>query len=61
MAPESAIPLSEGHHQASGTMKTKELFKQVRDKVVEKFRSGLGYKKFSETLNIPQCTSAIHY
>jgi hypothetical protein len=26
-------------------MKTKELCKQVRDKVVEKYRSGLGYKK----------------
>ena len=30
--PESATPLSKGHHQASGTMKTK-------------YRSGLGYKK----------------
>jgi hypothetical protein len=30
-------------------MKTKELSKQVRDKVdVEKYRSGLGYKKISE-------------
>jgi hypothetical protein len=26
-------------------MKTKELSKQVRDKVVEKYRSGLGSKK----------------
>jgi hypothetical protein len=26
-------------------MKTKKLSKQVRDKVVEKYRSGLGYKK----------------
>jgi hypothetical protein len=26
-------------------MKTKELFKRVRDKVVEKYRSGSGYKK----------------
>jgi hypothetical protein len=34
-------------------MKTKELSKQVRDKVVEKYRSGLGYKTISETLNIP--------
>jgi hypothetical protein len=32
-------------------MKTKELPKQVRDKVVEKYR--LGYKKISETLNKP--------
>ena len=37
-------------------MKTKELSKQVRDKVVEKYRSGLGYKKISETLNIPWST-----
>jgi hypothetical protein len=27
-------------------MKTKELFKQVRDEVVEIYRSGLGYKKY---------------
>jgi hypothetical protein len=44
MAPESATPLRKGHHQANGTMKTKELSKQARDKVVEKYRSGLGYK-----------------
>jgi hypothetical protein len=37
--PESATPLSKGHHQTSGIMKTKELSKQVRDKVVEKYRS----------------------
>ena len=37
-------------------MKTKELSKQVRDKVVEKYRSGLGYTNISETLNIPQST-----
>ena len=37
-------------------MKTNELAKQVRDKVVEKYRSGLGYKKISETLNIPRST-----
>jgi transposase len=37
-------------------MKTKELSKQVRDKVVEKYRSRLCYKKVSETLNIPQST-----
>uniref|UniRef100_A0A673W276 Uncharacterized protein n=1 Tax=Salmo trutta TaxID=8032 RepID=A0A673W276_SALTR len=37
-------------------MKTKELSKQVRDKVVEKYRSGLGYKKVSETLNIRRST-----
>ena len=55
-APESATPLSKGRHQASGTMKTKELFKQVRDKVVQKYRSELGYKTISETLKIPQIT-----
>ena len=37
-------------------MKTKQLAEQVRNKVVEKYRSGLGYKKISETLNIPQST-----
>ena len=37
-------------------MKTKEFANQVRDKVVEKYRSGLGYKKISETLNIPRST-----
>ena len=37
-------------------MKTKELSKQVRDKVVEKYRSGLGYKKISGTLNISRST-----
>ena len=56
MVPKSATPLSKGHHQASGTMKTKELSKQVRDKVVEKYKSWLGYKKISETLNIPRST-----
>ena len=37
-------------------MKTKELSKQVRDKVLEKHQSGLGYKKISQTLNIPRST-----
>uniref|UniRef100_A0A4W5QU76 USH1 protein network component sans n=1 Tax=Hucho hucho TaxID=62062 RepID=A0A4W5QU76_9TELE len=36
-----------GHHQASGTMKTKELSKQVIDKVVEKYRSALGHKNIT--------------
>ena len=53
---QSATPLGKRHHQTSGTMKTKELSKQVRDKFVEKYRSGLGYKKISETLNIPLST-----
>lgn len=35
-------------HQASSTLKTKELPKQVRDKVVKKYRSGLGYKKIHQ-------------
>ena len=37
-------------------MKTKELSKQVRDKVVENYRSRLGSKKIFQTLNIPQST-----
>ena len=37
-------------------MKTKELSKQVRGTIVEKYRSGLGYEKISETLNILQST-----
>ena len=34
-------------------MKTKELSKEVRHKVVEKYRSGEGYKKISKSLIIP--------
>ena len=60
-APESATSLSKGTHQASSTMKPKELSKQVRDKDVEKYRSGLGYKKKSETLNIPKSTLFLFY
>lgn len=37
-------------------MKTKELTRQVRDKVVEKFKAGLGYKKISQALNISRST-----
>jgi transposase len=37
-------------------MKTKEHPKQVRDKVLGKYRSGLGYKKISKTLNILRST-----
>ena len=37
-------------------MKTKELSKQVRDNVVEKYKSGLGYKKISKSLMIPRST-----
>ena len=34
-------------------MKTKELSKEVRHKVVEKHRSGEGYKKISKSIIIP--------
>jgi IS30 family transposase len=37
-------------------MKTKELSKQVRDKVVESTDQGWIIKKISKTLNIPQST-----
>ena len=37
-------------------MKTKELTRQFRDKVVEKFKAGLGYKKISQALNISRST-----
>ena len=33
-------------------MKTKELSKQVMDEVVEKYKSGLGYRKISKSLMI---------
>src|SRR4029434_4185864 len=35
------------------TMKTKDHSKQLREKVIEKYRSGEGYKKMSKALNIP--------
>jgi hypothetical protein len=35
--------------QGAPPSKTKELSKQVRDKVVEKYRSGFGLKKIIET------------
>uniref|UniRef100_A0A6I8Q9Z7 Uncharacterized protein n=1 Tax=Xenopus tropicalis TaxID=8364 RepID=A0A6I8Q9Z7_XENTR len=37
-------------------MKSKEHTRQVRDKVIEKFKAGLGYKKISKALNIPRST-----
>jgi len=37
-------------------MKTKEHTRQVRDKVVEKFKAGLGYKSISQALNISRST-----
>ncbi|CAB1415097.1 unnamed protein product [Pleuronectes platessa] len=42
--------------QTQSIMKTKELTKQVRDKVVEKYEAGLGYKKISRALNISLST-----
>ena len=38
-------------------MKTKEVSKQVRDNVVEKYKSGLGHKKRSKPLKIPRSTN----
>ena len=37
-------------------MKPKELAKQVRDNVVEKYKSGLGIQKISKSLMIPRST-----
>ena len=37
-------------------MNAKEHARQVRDKVVEKFKAGLGYKIISQALNISQST-----
>ena len=34
-------------------MKTKEHSEQLREKVIEKYKSGEGYKKMSKALNIP--------
>jgi hypothetical protein len=34
-------------------MKTKEQYKQVRDKVEEKYRSGLGCKKYIQNFEHP--------
>ena len=34
-------------------MKTKEHSGQLREKVIEKYKSGEGYKKMSKALNIP--------
>ncbi|KAL7826753.1 hypothetical protein AOLI_G00319620 [Acnodon oligacanthus] len=37
-------------------MKSKEHTRQVRNKVVEKFKAGLGYKKIAQALNISRST-----
>lgn len=34
-------------------MKTKDHSKQLREEVIEKYKSGEGYKKMSKALNIP--------
>lgn len=48
---------SKGYHQASDSMKTKELSTQVRGKVVEKTdKNRLGFKKISQTMNISRST-----
>ena len=39
-------------------MKPKEHTRQVRDKVVEKFKAWLGYEKISQTLNISWSTAS---
>ncbi|CAB1424958.1 unnamed protein product [Pleuronectes platessa] len=55
----SVALLSAARGSVCGTgsiMKTKELTKQVRDKVVEKYEAGLGYKKISRALNISLST-----
>uniref|UniRef100_A0A803JDL4 Transposase Tc1-like domain-containing protein n=1 Tax=Xenopus tropicalis TaxID=8364 RepID=A0A803JDL4_XENTR len=41
---------------SNNTTKSKEHTRQVRDKVIEKFKAGLGYKKISKALNIPRST-----
>ena len=53
MAPASATTVSKWYLQASDTMKPKELSNQVRDKGVEKYRSGLGYKKNGRNFEHP--------
>lgn len=37
-------------------MKSYECTRQLRDKVVEKFKAGLGYKKITQALNISRST-----
>lgn len=39
--------------QQVNNMKTKEFFKQIRDNVIEKFKSGFGYKKDHFNLEHP--------
>ena len=44
------------HYLTNSIMETKELTKQVRDKVVGKYKAGLGYKKISQSLNTSRGT-----
>ena len=44
------------HYLTNSIMETKELTKQVRDKVVGKYKAGLGYKKISQSLNTSRST-----
>uniref|UniRef100_A0AAY4CMC3 Transposase Tc1-like domain-containing protein n=1 Tax=Denticeps clupeoides TaxID=299321 RepID=A0AAY4CMC3_9TELE len=39
-----------------GLSASKEHTRQVRDKVIKKFKAGLGYKNISQSLNIPWST-----
>ena len=48
--------MSNAFHSKDSTMTTKELSKDLRDKVVERHRSGDGYKNISKALNIFQST-----
>ena len=43
-------------HSKDSTMRNKELSKDLRDKVVERHRSGDGYKDISKALNVPWST-----
>jgi hypothetical protein len=53
--PESATPLSKGHHQASGTTKTKER-QTGQGQSCGEVQIRVELQKISETLNIPQST-----
>ena len=48
--------LGSAFHSKDSTMSTKELSKDLRDKVVERHRSGDGYKNILKALNIPWST-----
>lgn len=48
--------LLRGYRGANSILTTKDRTRQVRDKVVEKFKAGLGCKKISQALNISRST-----